>query len=201
MSAALAKYGYAGDTKAQREAIEALVAEEEKNKELAELEAEADKEGMTPEALYKIKKAEREAAQLKREKEDAIKAAEAEKKQKEAFDGQVKELEEAYPGITYEKLMADPTFARFEKTVDRRLTWKQVYEEYLEIKQKTHNEVLKQVKHNMSRSTSSGKERGEGDGTFGLTDDEIEVVDEHNRRNPKIKMTYKEYADRKTKKY
>jgi hypothetical protein len=195
LSSYLDKYGYTGSLDDKLNAIKAQAEELEKTNELEKLQEEADKYGMSPELLKMIKDTQKEILDLKKDKQESLKALE----QQKAVNTQIQAFDSKYAekGISVEKLRQNPKFVKFNQVADPKLTLTQVYEQYIAIFGDAEAEAIAKIKLNLDRSTASGKERGGSDNTHGLSKDEIDLVDEYNQMNPKSKMSYSEFAKRK----
>lgn len=150
------------------------------------LEALAKKLGMAPDKVEKAI-----AKSIKDDEED-----EKKRQANEAWDKELKEFNEKHNDVDVDKLNGDQKFLKFCKGKVGSLT--DIYEDFLDFIGDAEKEFVEKVKANSDRSTSSGRGKGSADGgTYGLSDEEKAFVDEHNRRYPKLKMTYKEYGERK----
>lgn len=188
----LESFGYQGTPAEKKAAIKAYKAEIEANKELEELQKEAQSSGKDPELLQAIKKLEKKIESLEGERTAQQQAADKRKQADEAWNSQVREMEETHPDVDLETLSKDAKFLRFAK--GKTLPLKELYEDYVELVGDTQAEALLKDKSKEIRSTSSGKSQGSDGGTHGLSEGQKRVVDQWNDKNPDSKMTYKEYA-------
>jgi len=69
------------------------------------------------------------------------------------------------------------------------------YEDFLEFAGESDAIAIKKVMSKEQRSTSGGKGTSTG-GNYGLSDSQKHDCDTWNLKNPRMKMNYKEYADR-----
>lgn len=191
----LEAFGYSGTPAEKKAAIKAYKAELEAQKELEILKEQAKNEGTSPELLKEIKELKKELEEIKGERQAQKQAVEQKKAADEAWNKQVKEMEEKYPDVDLDALAKDAKFLKFVKGKSG-LTLSELYEDFIEFVGEAQAEALLKDKSKESRSTSSGKSQG-SDGAKGLTDEEKRFIDENNRRYPKNKITYKEFLERK----
>jgi cell division ATPase FtsA len=203
----LVKYGYKGDAKEIAAAIESMVEEKTLNDDLEGLKAQlddAEMDGASKAAITavmkKISKLEMKIEKNQGEKDEALKKLEEKQKKQDAFDAELKkqdeELQEKHPGVTIDKLLKNPRFAKFEKNANPRLTYLEVYEAYMDFASDSEKEAIEKLTDKQQRSTSSGKDKGDMDSTWGLTRDQMDLVDDFRRKNPGTKLTYKSYAEK-----
>lgn len=190
----LAAFGYQGTAKERREAIKAQREEIAKQAELEELQRQSQLQGTSPELLAEIKELKKELGELKGERQAQKQAADEKKQADEAWSKQVKEMTEAYPDVDLDTLADDAKFKKFAK--GKSLPLKELYEDFAEFIGETEAATIAKVKSKEERSTSSGKAKGSDGGSHGLSDDQKKVVDDWNRKNPDMKMSYKEYSDK-----
>jgi len=192
----LEDFGWQGTAAEKKEAIKAYKQELKAQQELEALEQQAKTTGKDPELLQAIKTLEKKIETLEGER-NAHKQTEAQKKQaEEAWNKQVTEFQEAFTDVNLEALEKNAKFIDFIQGSGWSL--KTAYEKYLKIINEAEKEAFVKAISKESRSTPSGKGGGDHDGgSYGLNADEKAFVDEHNRKYPKMKMTYKEYSERK----
>lgn len=191
----LEDFGYTGTVQEKREAIRAYKAEIAKAQELEQLKQEASTTGTSPELLAEIRELKKELSDIKAErqaKENELKHAQ---KQKEIWDSQLKEFEEAYPDVDLEELDKNQKFVKFIKGKNARL--KELYDDFVDFIGEAEKETIIKLKSKEMRSTSGGKGSGSSSaegGTYGLSDAQMETLREWNAKNPQMKMTAKEFA-------
>ena len=189
----LKAYGYQGTPAEIRQAIKQQREEAQRQNELHELQEQAQNEGTSPELLKEIKELKSELSEIKGER-TAIKQAEEKKKQAdEAWNNQVKEFTATYGDVDLDQLALNPKFVKFVK--GKHLPLKELYEDFIDFVGETEVEAIKKVMSKEQRSTSGGKGTNTG-GDYGLTDSQKKTVEEWNRKNPNMKMSYKEYAEK-----
>jgi hypothetical protein len=199
-------FDYAGMTAAEKkvllrqnaDAYKTAKAERQKEEELEALMDQAKHDGTTPQLLAKIDRLEKQLSEVLGERQ-AIKQAEEMQKQTQArFVNEVQEFQgnEKYKGVDLDKLLKDEDFSEFYQSSNPGLSISQVYDKYVKYVGGAEAAAMAKFKANADRSTASGKQRGDAGGTYGLTAAQIELVDQFNRENPKMKMTYKQYAER-----
>lgn len=146
----------------------------------AVIKALAKKFGTTPEKLEKsIKK--------------SIEQDDAEQAKKESdmkWTAQVQEFEEKHPDVNVEELNADKKFLKFANK--RYGTLVELYDEYLEFLDDTTQEVAEKVKKSTDRSTGGGSS---STGGSGLSKEQQSTLEEWNRKNPKMRMSAKEFKE------
>lgn len=196
----LKAYGYQGTPAEIRQAIKQQREETQRQNELQELQEQAKTEGTSPELLAEIKEAKRiakEASDKLKEYEtkeqSKMKEVEAKKEADEAWNKQVKEFTETYGDVDLDQLALNPKFVKFVK--GKHLPLKELYEDFIDFVGETEVEAIKKVMSKEQRSTSGGKGTNTG-GDYGLTDSQKKTVEEWNRKNPNMKMSYKEYAEK-----
>lgn len=197
----LSAFGFTGTAAEKREAIKKQREAYQQQAEIDKLEQQAREEGMTKAAAKRIKDLEDKLAKNAKyieslQEKDNKKKTEAENKRKadEEWNKQVKEFQEAYEDVDLDSLANNKKFTKFIK--GKNLSLKELYEDFVDLIGETQAEAIIKVKSKESRSTSSGKGSSSG-GNHGLTTAERKVVDDWNKRNPRMQMTYKEYAERK----
>ncbi len=190
----LQAFGYKGTPKEIREVIKTQREEALKQTELAALEAQAKADGTTPALLAKIDKLEKQLSELAGERNVSKQAEDAKRAADESWNAQVAEMATAYPDVDLAELPKDPKFAKFVK--GKNLPLKEIYEDFVEFIGAAEAETIAKVKSKETRSTGSGKGASSPGGSHGLTKDQMDLVDDWNRSNPKMKMSYKQFADR-----
>lgn len=198
----LKEFGYEGDPKSVREAIRQQKEEIRKQAELAELQEQARQDGTSPELIAEIKALKAELTEIKGER-NAVKQAEAQRKAAEdLFAQQVAHFREAdeTKDVDLEKLGANPKFVKFlerQKPTGKPDFLVEAYKDYVDLVGGAEAEAAAKIQANLERSTASGRNKGDGTGgTYGLSEAQISTVDEWNKKNPHMKMSYKEFAER-----
>jgi hypothetical protein len=147
-------FGYSGTPAEKRAILKAQREEQAKQKELSELQEEADQKGASPELLSEIKQLKNEIAELKGERE-AVKQAEKEKKSAdEAFNKQVNEFNESYPDVDLAKVGENPKFLKFAK--GRAGTLAELYSDFVDFVGETEKE-LETLKKTMEAKEANQK--------------------------------------------
>ncbi|OCZ54316.1 hypothetical protein [Dehalobacter sp. TeCB1] len=192
----LQAFGYQGTAKEIREAIKTQREEIARQQELEELEQKAKAMGdnTSPQLLQKIEKLENELSQLKGERQAQKQADDQRRQADEAWNKQVKEMTEAYPDIDLDELAEDPKFKRFAK--GKGIPLKEVYEDFVEFIGEAEADTIAKVKSKQERSTGSGKGAVPPGKNHGLNKEQMDLVDEWNRKNPRMKMSYQQFADK-----
>jgi hypothetical protein len=198
----LEEFGYVGTAAEKKAAIKAYREEIKQQQELERLQQTAEEDGITPALAKKIKdledkleKSTKVIEEITGEKQKAKADAEAKAKADEEWEKQVTEMNEAHPDIDLEELAKNAKFTKFIK--GKGLPLKELYEDFVEFVGETEAEAIIKVKSKDIRSTSSGKGNNSEGNSYGLSAEEKALVDEHNRRYPKSKMSYKEYSESK----
>jgi hypothetical protein len=202
----LKAFGYEGTAKERREAIkqqrEAVAEQSRKQQELEELQRMEDEDELTPAQARKMKSLEDSVKKLTDSIQEITsekqKATEAQKAKAEAdanWEKQVTEMNEAHPDIDLEELAKNTKFTKFIK--GKGLPLIELYEDFVEFVGETEAEAIIKVKSKDIRSTSSGKGNNSEGNSYGLSAEEKALVEEHNKRYPKAKMSYKEYSELK----
>ena len=189
----LKAYGYQGTPAEIRQAIKQQREETQRQNDLQELQEQAKTEGTSPELLKEIKELKSELSEIKGERTAIKQAEEQKKKDNEAWNNQVKEFTTTYGDVDLDQLALNPKFVKFVK--GKHLPLKELYEDFIDFVGETEVEAIKKVMSKEQRSTSGGKGTNTG-GDYGLTDSQKKTVEEWNRKNPNMKMSYKEYAEK-----
>ena len=179
----------------KRQQVEAI--EEEK---LESLKEQAKEEGTTPQLLARIEKLEGKlsASDSERQAKEAVINQQIETEK--MFNAQVKYFEETEETNDLAKLNENPKFIKFLQK--QRPTGKpdflvEVYKDFVDLVGSAEAEATAKIKANLDRSTSSGRSKGDASGgTYGLKESQIATCDEWNRKNPHMKMSYKEFSER-----
>jgi len=190
----LSAFGYQGTAKERREAIKAQREAIAKQTELEELQKQSKEQGTSPELLAEMRELKKELNELKGERQAQKQVADDKQKANDSWNKQVKEMTEAYADVDLDQLAEDPKFKKFAK--GKGLPLKELYEDFVDFIGETEAETIAKVKSKEERSTSSGKSKGSDGGHHGLNEGQKKVVDDWNRKNPELKMSYKEYADK-----
>ena len=145
--------------------------------------------------MAEIKSLKAEISEIRQERESLKKADEAKKQADEAWNKQVQDFGTKYPDVDIEKLADNAKFTKFIKG-KAGIPLVELYDDFVEFIGDTEAATIAKIQSNIDRSTSSGKEKGNaGAMTCGLSERQKAIVDDHNRRYPESKMTYKDYAD------
>jgi len=190
----LQSFGYAGTPKEIREAIKTQREENQRQAELAQLQEQARTQGTSPELLAEMKELKKELNELKGERNASKQAEETKRKADESWSEQVTEMAEAHPDVDLAELPNDPKFAKFAK--GKALPLKELYEDFVDFVGEAQAEVIAKVKSKQERSTGSGKGASPSGGNHGLNQEQMDTVDQWNKTNPKMKMSYKQFSDR-----
>jgi glutamyl/glutaminyl-tRNA synthetase len=198
----LKEYGYKGETAAEiKHQVKQAVEIYKKEKEIEELQEEAEAENVSPKVLQKMKELERELAGLKEEKqqsekikkeaeEAARKEAELKEAEKAEFERMTEEFNAKYPDVNIEALANNPKFFKFAQRSNPNLSLMEIYEDYVELVGSAEAEALKKYQSKANRSTNSGKLNQSTDGgTYGLNPRQQALA-------KSAGMTNKEYAER-----
>lgn len=206
----LKSFGYTGTPAEIKAAIKVdadnfvkQLEDNEKQETLDALKEQAKNTGTTPELLATIKALQEDLSEIKGERK-AVKDAEMQRisDQKKA-DEQVKYFAECdeTKGVDLAKLIENPKFAKFldkQRNNGKPDFIVEAYKDFVELIGGVEAETIAKIQANEYRSSSSGRGTS-SDGAGGLTADEKAFVDDHNRRYPHMKMTYKEFSERKRK--
>lgn len=185
--------GYQGSAKEVKEAIRAVREQTEREAELQDLQRQAETEGTSPEVLKEIRDLKKELAEIKKDKQEKLDAVKHQQDQQEQLNAMVEEFNETYPDVDLEQLNNDEEFLEFVRDANPNLSLVKVYERYTKYTRGAQQKAAAKIQTNLDRSTSSGKSKGRQD-TFGLTAEQRETVDEWNKSNPRMKMTYAEFS-------
>lgn len=186
---ALKDFGYEGTPAEVKVAIKNHAEAYKARLEEERLREKSDTTGIDPEILKEIEEIKKKQLEAEKREAEARKAEEERKAFDEIWNKQVAEFTEAYPDLDLQKLGNDPDFREFFSDVFPKLTLKQSYEKYVKLVGGAESKTIAKLQANASRSTTSGKSKGEAvGGTYGLTPRQQQLADENG-------MTYKEYAD------
>lgn len=189
----LKDFGYTGTPAEIKQAVRAHAQEYKKQAELEQLQAEAARNGTSPELAAEIKALKAEVSELKQYKESVTKEFSDKQKADQDWVKQVDAFTKKHPTIDLEKLSENQKFLRFVK--GKNLPLIDLYEDFVDLLGGAEAEAIAKLQSNVDRSTSSGRQKGSAEGgTHGLTPRQIALVDDYNRGNPDKKMSYKEYA-------
>lgn len=190
-------FDYKGSAKDKAEALKQVREAQKQQAELDKLQKEADEDGITPGLAKKIKDLEdnleaktKALDEIVGERQATKQAVEDKKKADEAWENQLKEVQEdeKLKDIDLDKLAEDPKFKKFIK--GKALPLKELLEDFIEFVGETEAEAIAKVKSKEERSTSSGKGNSSDGASYGLTNRQKELA-------KKSGMTYKEYAEYK----
>jgi seryl-tRNA synthetase len=206
----LKPFGYEGTPAQIKAAIKAdaeqfvdQLKEIEKQQALEQLQQQAKDTGTTPELLATIKALQDDMSAIKNKSKAAEDAVNQRIASEKMFDEQVKYFGECEDtkDIDITKLNENPKFVRFlskQRPTGKKDFLVEVYKDFVELVGGAEVEAAAKIQANIDRSTSSGRGTS-SDGAGSLTADEKAFVDDHNRRYPHMKMTYKEFSERKRK--
>lgn len=187
-------YGYQGTAAEKKAAIKAQRAEQAKQKEIEDLQEQAEQTGTSPEILAELKTLKAELSSLKdKEKEREEKKLqkqqeeETKTKQDEKVKAEIVELQEKYTEVDINVLAKDEDFIDFVANSSPNLTLVQKYEKYLKLITKAEGSAVNKIKSNIDRSTNNGKSKGIVGETHGLTARQQALAEENG-------LSYKEYA-------
>jgi hypothetical protein len=195
----LKTWGYEGTpaeiraaVKQQAEMFKQQQAEADKQAQLDALKEQAKDEGTSPELLKEIKSLKDELAEIKGERMAQKQAEIKQKKTSDQFNKQVEffQKSEETKGIDLEKLQENPKFMKFlsrQKPTGKDDYLVEVYKDFVDLVGGAEAEALAKMQANIERSTSSGKNKGNTGGTYGLTPNQQKLADENG-------MSYKDYA-------
>lgn len=187
-------FGWQGTAAEKKEAIRTYKQELKAQQELAALEQQAKTTGKDPELLQAIKTLEKKIETMEGERTVQKQAEDQRKATAENWNKQVAEFQEAFSDVNLEALEKNAKFIDFIQGSG--WTLKTAYEKYLKIINEAEKEAFTKAISKESRSTPSGKGANSGGDSAGLTAEQKKTVDDWNRKNPKMKMTYAEYAKR-----
>ena len=201
VSKELEDFGYSGTPAEKKAAIKAYKAQLAAQQEVEELQKQAKEQGTTPEVMKAIAEANK-AAKEANEKVAAMEAKEKElKEKKDSEDQQNKAYQAARQdlldkhGVDADELEKNPKFMRFIRGKTN-INLTEEYEAFEDLMGDTEVEVIKKLSSKELRSTSGGKGSNNSGGGANLTAEQKKMVDDWNIKNPKMKMSYKEYADK-----
>ena len=110
-----------------------------------------------------------------------------------AAEEEVRRFRESYPGADLTALLEPGSaFVRFSRGRLGTVPLTELYADYKAVVEQTREETLRTTAVRQNRSTAAASARAAGD--YGLTDAQKELLADWNRRNPKERMTAKEYA-------
>jgi hypothetical protein len=201
----LKAFGYEGTAKERRESLKTQREETQRQQELQnsveEVKSQIEDEGTSPKLtayLAKLEKrleaSEARTEKLEKEKEEKVQATKQADQKKEHMATMISEFEETYPNIDLEKLNNDEDFIEFLKDSNPNLSLSKVYERYNKYTHGATEKAIAKIQSNLERSTSSGKQRNSNEGG-GLSSDQRQTVDDWNKSNPQMKMTYQEFSN------
>lgn len=187
-------FGYIGTPAEKKEAIKQYKQQLKAQQELEMLEQQAKTTGKDPELLQAIKAIEKKIESLEGERTAQKQAEEQRKSVTENWNKQVAEFQESFSDVNLEALEKNTKFIDFIQGSG--WTLKQAYEKYLKIINEAEKEAFFKAISKESRSTPGGKSANLGGDSAGLTAEQKKLVDDWNKKYPKMKMTYAEYAKR-----
>lgn len=205
----LKEFGYEGTpaeikaaVKAQAEEFRQQKAAEDRQSELEELQQQAKEEGTTPALLAEIKELKAKVSEIEGER-TALKQTET---QRIAAQKQIEDQVNFFVNdpdtkdIDLEKLNENPKFIKFlakQKQTGKEDFLVEAYKDFVDLVGGAEARAIAKISSNLERSTASGREKGDSKGgTYGLTESQITACEDWNRKNPKMKMSYKEYSER-----
>ena len=193
----LEEYGFVGTAAEKRAAVKAAKAKNKADRELKELEEEAEKTGHSPEILKKLKDAEKKLKEKDEKLQEITDVEETKRKEKEAKekeDGewtrQYGEFVEKHQDVDIDELIKDKKFLKYAKKHTGELT--EIYEDYAELMEETSQSVVDRFKRSESRSTGGGKNTP-ASGSTKLDSSQQKTLDDWNKRYPHMKMTPQEF--------
>lgn len=205
----LKAFGYEGTpaeikaaVRADAEAYSQQMAEIIKQEELDALKEQAKDKGTTPELLAEIKELKAELSEIKGERQAVKQTAQQQAAARAAANAQVKYFKEHddTKDVDLVLLRDNP---KFQKFLSKRVVTEdedfltEAYKDFVEFVGDAEAKAIAKINANVSRSTSGGRDKGDAGSTYGLTSEEISTVDDWNKKNPHMKMSYKEFSQRK----
>jgi len=183
----LKEFGYSGTPAEIKQAVKADAERQKKQVELEQLQAEARRDGTTPELLAEIKEIKGKIAQYEQKEKETLQQFEARRQADQAWNQQVEAFVVKHPTVDLEKLSENQKFLRFVRGKDLPLI--DLYEDFVEIVGGAEAEAIAKLQSNVDRSTASGRQKGGAEGgTYGLTPRQQQLAKDGG-------MTMKEYAD------
>ncbi len=195
-------YGYTGSPQEIRQAVKAQREAYQQQQELEQLQQQAVDNGITPALAKEIKELKDELKQSKKalddilgEKQAKLNAEKEAQANQEKWDAQVKEFEEEFPDTDLNELGKNQEFLDFIEGSNWSL--KTAYKKFSKLHGEIESKVISKVASKQLRSTSGSKGEGSTSGSgANLTAEQKSIVDNWNQKNPKMTMSYKEYADK-----
>ena len=194
------KFEYKGTAKEKADALEAYLENKKQEQELADLEEQAKTQGTSPELLKEIREAKKDAkeakdklAAIEAKETEAIQSSQKAKLQEENYQAQRKLLLEKHE-VDADNLEKNAKFMKFMKGKSN-INLIEEYEDFVDFIGETETEAIKKVMSKEARSTSGGKGENSG-GNHGLTKDQMETVNDWNKKNPRMQMSYREFAEK-----
>jgi vacuolar-type H+-ATPase subunit I/STV1 len=205
----LKEFGYEGTpaeikamVKADAEDFRQQQAKIAQQEQLDALKEQAKNEGTTPQLLARIDKLEKQLSDYEGEREAHKNAVKQQQTAAATARLQVKYFaeNEETKDINLAALKDNPKFQEFME--DLRITDEpeflvKAYKKFKKLVGDAEAAAIAKINANLDRSTASGRTKGDSSGgTYGLSAAQIELVDDFNRKNPKMKMSYKQYAEK-----
>jgi len=192
-------FGFAGTVAEKRVAIKAARAKNKADKDLKDLEEEAERTGHSPEILKELREAKKDAKEANEKLKDVtdeklIKNKE-QAKQKEIddeWDRQFGIFVKDYPDIDTKVLTRDKKFIKYASKHKGELS--EIFEDYKEFMEDASQSITEKFKKSESRSTGSGK-NNPASGSVKLSTDQEKTMNEWNKRYPKMKMTPADFVN------
>lgn len=205
----LKEFGYEGtaaEIKAavKQQAIEFKEAQAQaaREQELEDLQYQAKMTGTTPEMLAEIKELKAELSEIKGEREATKNAANQRIEETKTINAQLAYFaeNEDTKNVDIVALNENAEFVEFlddlRKSTEPDFLVK-AYKKFIKYRGGAEEQAMAKIKSNLARSTSSGRAKGDSSGgTYGLSESQVATCEEWNRKNPQMKMTYKEYSER-----
>jgi hypothetical protein len=179
------RYGFSGTPAQIRHQMEAQAQQEADEKELEELEALAQDQGISPALQKQINALQKKLDGIEAERQAAADAREAKTQQENAIQQQFDEFKQKYPDVDLNELDKDDRFIRFARKHNGTLSEK--YEEYMEIVGDVESSTAARRQSKQDRTTTGGARTGGAN--YGLTDNQIRLAKESG-------MSLKDYADK-----
>lgn len=197
----LSLFGYTGSPQDIRNAVRAQREAYQQQAELEQLQQQAEENGITPSLAKEIKELKDELKKTKTELDGILgerkakqEALEKQKEIDEQWNNQIAEFEEAYPDANLDEIGKNQKFIDFIEGSGWSI--KTAYTKFIKVYGEIESDVISKVKSKELRSTSYGKGSDAGGGGTSLTAEQKATVDKWNQQNPKMRMTYKEYAEK-----
>jgi len=198
IASVMEEYGFTGTAAEKRAALKAVNEKNRTERELQEINEEAEKTGHSPEIIKELKDAKKKNKEAQK-KLDGYTKIETEKQkvieaQEEAdanWERQFKEFVESHEDIDIDELVKDAKFVKYAKKHTGELT--EIYDDYLELMESNSQSIADKFKKSESRSTGGGKNIPSS-GNIKLSTETQKTMDDWNKRYPKNPMTPKDFT-------